>query len=230
MVLPALAAAGTVLMMTGGSAAAAAGDAASPARLLAVAELGNRSSRTWAASRRLDPGAGATPLLPLLAAPGQAALEPSPLEPLEGGIRPAPPQRIAIPAAGVDAVVDPVGTRGGAIEVPDIGRAGWYDAGPRPGERGRAVVVGHLDSRSGPGLFARVPELPPGTLITVTDRRGGVHRFTVVGAAQVPKDRFPARYLFGGSDVPVLTLITCGGPYRPAGGYRDNVLLFARAA
>jgi hypothetical protein len=25
-------------------------------------------------------------------------------------------------------------------------------------------------------------------------------------------------------------LITCGGPFRPGRGYRDNVLLYARAA
>jgi len=127
-------------------------------------------------------------------------------------------------------VVEPVSARGGAIKVPDVGRAGWYDAGPRPGEVGRAVIIGHLDGLHGRGLFSRVPSLPPGTSIDLTDRRGEVRRFNVVGAAQVSKDHFPVRYVYGAAPVPVLVLVTCGGPFRAGRGYRDNVLLFARAA
>jgi hypothetical protein len=75
-----------------------------------------------------------------------------------------------------------------------------------------------------------VPSIRPGTGIAVTDARGGVHRYTAVGGAEVRKDRFPARYVYGHSRSPVLVLITCGGPFRPGRGYRDNVLLYARAA
>ena len=57
-----------------------------------------------------------------------------PLEGIEGGVRPAPPQRIAIPDAGVETVIDPVGTRKGEIEVP---RARAARAGSRAA-RGRA--------------------------------------------------------------------------------------------
>lgn len=229
--LPAVLAGGAVLAFTAGSQEAPGGGAGgSPAQLAALADLGRRPSATGNSSDAFDARAAAVPLRPLLAEPGRAGLEPSPLEPVEGGIRPAPPERIAIPAAGVDTSVEPVRARGGAIEVPDLGNAGWYDGGPRPGERGRAVVIGHLDARRGPGLFARVPRLPPGTLVAVTDRRGEVHRFNVIGGAQVRKDRFPAKYLFGASDAPVLVLITCGGPFRPGSGYRDNVLLYAQAA
>jgi len=31
------------------------------------------------------------------------------------------------------------------------------------------------------------------------------------------------------ADRPVLILVTCGGPYTPGVGYRDNVLIYARA-
>jgi hypothetical protein len=92
------------------------------------------------------------------------------------------------------------------------------------------VIIGHLDGLQGRGLFSRVPSLAPGTRIDVTDRRGEVHRFNVVGAVQVPKDHFPAQYVYGAAPTPVLVLITCGGPFRPGRGYRDNVLLFAWAA
>jgi sortase family protein len=218
--LPALAAAGAVVILASSEAGPLNGPDGNAARLARAAE------------RPAGPPApaGSRELRPIVALPGVAGLEPSPLEPLEGGIRPAPPARIAIAAAGVDAVVEPVRERKSGIEVPRIGRAGWFEGGPRPGEMGRAVLIGHLDTRKGPGLFARVPKLPPGTEIRVTDRRGGVYSYRVVGGAEVRKDRFPARYVYGGSDRPVLVLITCGGPYRPGKGYRDNVLLYARSA
>jgi len=146
------------------------------------------------------------------------------------GPRPAPPARISIPAAGIEAVVEPVRARRGVLRVPEVGRAGWFAGGPRPGEAGRAVIIGHLDTRSGPGLFARVPGLAPGDALSVTDRRGAVHDYSVVGGAQVHKDEFPAEDVYGGSPVPVLVLITCGGPFDEQEGYRDNVLVYARPA
>ena len=170
-------------------------------------------------------------LRPVVATEGQAGVRGNDLEDLAGGVRPAVPDRIAIPAARVDTVVDAVGTGpGGAIRVPSLGRAGWYEGGARPGEPGRAVVIGHLDTKRGPGLFARVPSLRNGADIRITDRRGRVHDFLVVGRAQVPKDRFPTGEVYGGSGRPVLVLVTCGGPYDRETGYRDNILVYARAA
>jgi sortase family protein len=184
-----------------------------------------------ALARLAEDEARVTPALhPVSARLGAAALGPERLESLAGGVRPAPPSRISIPAAGIDAQVVPVSEHHGALTVPRIGEAGWFDAGPRPGEPGRAVLIGHLDTHQGPGLFARVPSLRPGTRITVLDRHGGEHDYNVVGGAQVRKNRFPARSVYGHADTPVLVLITCGGPFRPGRGYRDNVLLYARAA
>jgi len=169
-------------------------------------------------------------LRPVVATAGRAGVRGNDLEDLAGGVRPAVPDRIDIPAAGVDTVVDAVGTgRGGAIRVPSLGRAGWYDGGPRPGEPGRAVIIGHLDTKRGPGLFARVPRLSNGEVIRITDRRGRLQRYRVVGRAQVRKDRFPTQDVYGGSGRSALVLVTCGGPYTKAEGYRDNILVYARA-
>ncbi len=170
-------------------------------------------------------------LRPVVATEGRGGVRDNELEDLAGGVRPAVPDRIAIPAAHVDTVVDAVGTGpGGAIRVPSLGRAGWYDGGPRPGEPGRTVIIGHLDTKRGPGLFARVPSLRTGEDIRITDRRGRVHDYRVVGRAQVRKDRFPTQEVYGGSGRSVLVLVTCGGPYDQETGYRDNILVYARAA
>lgn len=190
-----------------------------------AAQLARKAERP----RTIGPGATRT-LRPILARRGRSGVQSIPLEGIEGGVRPAPPQRISIPDAGVETVIDPVGTREGEIEVPELGRAGWFQGGPRPGEPGHAVLIGHLDTRRGPGLFARVPSVPVGAAVVVTDRRGEVHSYEVVGRTQVRKDRFPTSEVYGSASRPVLVLVTCGGPFREGRGYRDNVLLYARAA
>jgi sortase family protein len=170
------------------------------------------------------------PLRPVIATDGRAGLRIDRLESLSGGVRPARPARISIPAAAVDAVIEPVRRTPTGIEVPQVGRAGWFEEGPRPGEPGRAIVIGHLDGRTGPGLFSRVPTIPAGTPLSITDGRGKDHTYNVVGVTQVEKLRFPTASVYGASRRSVLVLITCGGPYRPGRGYRDNVLVYAREA
>jgi Sortase domain len=215
--VPALAAGAAVLAMAPGERVTGlSGDARALARQAAIGrDLGSHTTRA---------------LEPIVAVRGRSGVRPSDLEPLAGGVRPAVPDHIWIPAAGVDTVVDSVGLkRDGTIEVPGLGRGGWYDGGARPGEPGRAVIIGHLDTGRGPGVFARVPGLQPGQQIDVIDRRGDEYRYEVVGRAQVAKDRFPVSEVYGGDGRPVLVLVTCGGPYIQGQGYRDNVLVYAKA-
>lgn len=169
-------------------------------------------------------------LRPLRAAAGRAGVGSRTLESMAGGIRPGAPARLRIRAAGVDAPIVHLGARGGELALPPAARPGWFAGGPRPGEPGRAVIAGHLDSRQGAGVFWRVPTLAPGQAIEVIDDGGLVHRFRVTGRAQVAKARFPAGAVYGPAARPALVLITCGGPFEPGAGYRDNVLVVARAA
>lgn len=169
-------------------------------------------------------------LHPVVAVEGQLAVRVGRLERLAGGIRPARPGRIRIRAAGVDAGVRAVRARRDGIEVPPDGYTGWYAGGARPGEPGRAVVIGHLDTADGPGVFEDVPDLPRGARIEMIDERGAVHRYSVVGVTRVRKSRFPTGAVYGHARNPVLVLVTCGGPYVAGRGYRDNVLVYARAA
>ena len=124
--------------------------------------------------------------------------------------------------------MDPIRAVRGQLEIPPAGRAGWFRAGPRPGEPGRAVIVSHVDSQAGPELFASLRTLPRRTRILVEDRRGGIHRFRVVRRRQIAKNRFRPNLVYGPSRRPLLVLITCGGPFTPGEGDRDNVILYAR--
>jgi hypothetical protein len=169
-------------------------------------------------------------LNPVVPVEGRLGVRVGKLERMSGGIRPARPGRIRIPEAGVNAGVRAVRARPDGIEVPPDGYTGWYAGGPRPGEPGRAVVIGHLDTKDGPGVFEHVPSLRRGAPIDVIDDRGAVHRYRVVGVTRVRKNRFPTGAVYGHARHPVLVLVTCGGPYVAGHGYRDNVLVYARSA
>ena len=151
------------------------------------------------------------------------------LEPPSRARRPARPLGISIPAARVQGPVDAIRAVGGELEIPPPGRAGWFRGGPRPGEPGRAVIVSHVDSQAGPALFASLRTLRRRTPILVEDRRGGIHRFRLVRRVQIDKSRFRRDLVSGPSAHPTLVLVTCGGPFTPGEGYRDNLILYARA-
>jgi sortase family protein len=141
------------------------------------------------------------------------------------------PVSIAIPAVGVDARVVPVGLRADrAMEVPAVDLVGWYELGPRPGEAGPAVVVGHVDSRSGPAVFSRLGELRRGDRIVIGQQGGAARSFRVERVERHPKTALPVERIWDRARQPVLRLITCGGSFdRSTGHYRDNIVVYARA-
>lgn len=140
------------------------------------------------------------------------------------------PRSLTVSAIDLETPLIPLGLAAdGTAAVPDDPEdAGWFSAGPRPGEVGPAVVMGHIDSRTGPAVFARLSELAPGDEVVVgTD--SGDQTFTVDRTQQVAKDEFPTDEVYGARPDPALRLITCGGEFdRSTGHYRDNVIVYLR--
>lgn len=186
-------------------------------------------------SREADlPVPAAAPALhPIVIRGGRAALGRDVSAPPIAPVRPALPARITVPSVGLTAPIVPVqAAPNGDIGVPPPGKAGWYDGGARPGEPGRAVLIGHVDNMAGHlAEFGRIANVRDGAQIKTTDASGRVRAFQVVGRTQTRKTAFPRDDVYGASEHPVLVLITCGGPWlgRAHGGYRDNILVFARA-
>jgi sortase (surface protein transpeptidase) len=144
--------------------------------------------------------------------------------------RVAVPIRLRIPALGTDTMLERVGQAADAtIAAPSRWQvAGWYDKGPRPGQLGPAVIVGHVDSRSGPAVFYRLAELRAGAAVYVDRADGSTVRFRVTGQRQVAKDRFPADLVYSPTLQAELHLMTCGGSFdATTGHYRDNVIVSA---
>jgi sortase (surface protein transpeptidase) len=143
----------------------------------------------------------------------------------------ARPDTIRIPAIGVSAPVVPVGVnRNRTLQVPPLTNrnlAGWYDGGAAPGQRGPAVIVGHVDSYLGPSVFYRLHELRPGEHILVGRHGAGPLTFTVSRLQQVSKAHFPTASVYGPAAGPQLRLITCGGAFDSATGhYLDNLIVY----
>jgi sortase (surface protein transpeptidase) len=142
----------------------------------------------------------------------------------------ARPRRIDIPAIHVSASIVPLRREAdGTMQTPDEwGDTGWYEPGSEPGERGPAVIAGHIDSTSGPAVFYRLRELRRGNLIRIRRADGSVVRFRVEGLERWPKAAFPTRRVFGKTRVAALRLVTCSGNFDPSTGhYVDNTIVYA---
>lgn len=141
------------------------------------------------------------------------------------------PTGVEIPSIGVRGKVFSLGLQSdGTLAVPPLNRvqeAGWYENGPAPGQRGPAVINGHVDSKTGPGVFYRLGAVKPGARVVITrgDRKTAV--FKVSRIEKVAKNRFPTDRVYGHVAYPALRLITCGGPFdRRTGHYRDNIIVY----
>ena len=142
------------------------------------------------------------------------------------------PVKIRIPGIGVNAPVMKVGRDAdGTVQVPPLAEhnlTGWYRYGPSPGQRGPAVILGHVDSATGISVFYYLKNMHAGDKVLVTLADGKVAAFAVDGLQRVAKDAFPTASVYGKAGYPSLRLITCGGPFDQATGhYVDNVIVYA---
>jgi sortase (surface protein transpeptidase) len=144
-----------------------------------------------------------------------------------------PPVRLEIPRIQVRTALQRLGQAPDhTIEVPSRWEvAGWYAAGPRPGDPGSAVILGHVDSTRGPAVFFRLRELRAGDQIQVTRADGSQVRFAVDRISEYDKRRFPTDEVYYPTLKPTLRLVTCGGQFDFAvHHYRSNVIVFATIA
>jgi hypothetical protein len=140
------------------------------------------------------------------------------------------PVRVQIPAIGVDSELMDLGLQAdGSLEVPTTGfPAGWFTGAPTPGERGPAVIAGHVDWAGAPGVFAQLRDVVAGDEIHVVREDGSTAVFRVSEVGQYAKDAFPTAAVYGDLDHAGLRVITCGGDFdHAAQSYLDNTVVFA---
>lgn len=182
----------------------------------------------WALGNALPPDNTAT-VTAVTSAAGEPE-RPATLEPVDrrrGEV--AAPTGIQMPTVDIAADTVPVGTENdGSLEVPDDPQvSGWWSGGAAPGEPGATVIVGHVDSREGPGAFFRLGDLTAGELVTVDRADGTSVDFRVDRIERHPKDDFPTAAVYDHTREPTLRLITCSGEFDPrARSYEENTIVF----
>lgn len=144
----------------------------------------------------------------------------------------SPPAKVMIPSIGVNAPVTAVGLdRNHALQVPPLSAhnlAGWYDRSAKPGQAGPSVIVGHVDSTTGPSVFFDVRSVKPGAEIRVQNADHHTVTFKVQWVQEASKTTFPTKAVYGDVPYPALRLITCGGAFDSATGhYQDNIIVYA---
>ena len=155
---------------------------------------------------------------------------PAPVQPRVGQ-----PVRLKIAAINVDAAMENVGqTPDGAMDVPkDFNNTAWYDLGARPGERGNAVIAGHVDSTTGKAVFWDLRKLVSGDHVVVVGDDGVERQFVVIASEAYARADVPLDRVFGPTTEAHLNLITCdsGSAFdRSRGEYAGNLIVYTRAA
>jgi hypothetical protein len=144
----------------------------------------------------------------------------------------SPADRIGIKGIQVDAPVVPVGLDSeGWVDAPppeDPNLAGWFTGAVAPGERGTAVIVGHVDNQQGPAVFYGLGSLKKGNRVEVRRKDDRTAVFEIYGIEVFSKENFPGSRVYGNGGTPELRVITCGGGYSDRTGYDGNVVAFAR--
>ena len=139
----------------------------------------------------------------------------------------ARPVRLIIPKIGLDAAIEYVGLTGdhamAAPSGPDT--VGWYKLGPRPGNRGSAVIDGHSGYADGKAAaFDDLPELGKGDTLYIEDASGRLASFIVRKTQLYARDANAAE-VFAPTSSRRLNLITCTGSFDVAAGTHSQRLV-----
>ncbi|PPS86950.1 class F sortase [Streptomyces sp. MH60] len=170
---------------------------------------------------------------PLPAHPGTTASSAPPATGAADSALPrSKPVRLRIPEISVDAPFTDlaIGDKGQLQPPPagDTNLVGWYAKGTSPGERGTAIIAGHVDTKTSAAVFARLDQLDKGDKFRVERADGREATFVVDDLETFAKDEFPSERVYGDTDRPEVRLITCAGDYdHKAKDYTDNLVVFA---
>jgi sortase (surface protein transpeptidase) len=140
------------------------------------------------------------------------------------------PVRLTIPAIDVATSVGKLGLQADhQVMVPtSTTTVGWYIDGAAPGQIGSAVILGHVDSYLGPGVFFQLKSLKAGDRINLVLADGVVTRFAVTEVVEYSKTTFPDQLVYGSHGTQSLQLVTCGGTFDHATGhYESNVVVYS---
>lgn len=142
------------------------------------------------------------------------------------------PVALDVPQLGLHTNLIQLGLRSdGTLDVPPVqpgSPAGWYRYSPTPGQLGPSVILGHVNSSTGPiGVFSRLHELSQGSTVTITRADGVQAVFQVDRTENLAKDHFPTLEVYGDTTRAELRLITCSDYDQVAHTWKSNTVVYA---
>lgn len=141
---------------------------------------------------------------------------------------PGLPTRLIIPKINVNANIQELGVNSnGDMDVPNnITDVGWFKLGSRPGEKGSAVIAGHLDGKNSKGVFANLNKLKEGDQLHIQDNNGKLFVF-IIRESRIYDPGY-AEEIFNSNDSAHLNLITCDGVWdKNKKSYSKRLVVFA---
>lgn len=142
------------------------------------------------------------------------------------------PQKLLIPSISVAATIQSVGlAANGRMGIPtNFTDVAWYWPGPKPGERGSAVIDGHLDSAHDKNaVFMNLSKLKINDEIDVVDKSGQKIKFRVTDTEIYDDQNAPLGKIFDRTGSTArLNLITCDGVWNQATkNYSGRLVVYA---
>lgn len=140
----------------------------------------------------------------------------------------AVPVRIKIPKLGVETKVEHVGlAKRGEVGAPKgADNTAWFKLGPRPGEKGTAIIDGHAGYRNNqPAVFDNLHKLEKGDKIYVKDKEGKVITFVVRGLKSYGRKESAEEVFLSDDGFSHLNLITCTGDWNALEKTRSSRLV-----
>jgi LPXTG-site transpeptidase (sortase) family protein len=142
------------------------------------------------------------------------------------------PVRLMVPQLSIDAKIQYVGTTTtGAMGIPsNFSDVAWYKFGTMPGEKGSAVIDGHLDNGLGlPAVFNKLEELKRGDSLYVVTEGEQQIEFIVERLENYEYTQLPLQEIFHRNDDVWLNLITCSGSWiKDKKTYNQRLVVYTR--
>lgn len=152
-----------------------------------------------------------------------------PQNPVVSNVAPGLPVRLTIPTINVNAAIEQVGIApSGEMDVPaSTVDVAWFKLGYRPGEKGSAVISGHVDGKNGePAVFINLYKLKKGDTLYIEDDKGTSIAF-VVRESRTYNPGY-AEEVFTVNDTAHVNLVTCDGVWDGAKkSYSKRLVVFA---
>lgn len=153
--------------------------------------------------------------------PSSGALRPGPVgqdSPLPTAANPSAPAQISVEKAGINAEVETLEIVNGVMQNPTgPWVVAWYRQTATLGEQGNVVLAGHVDYWNvGPSVFFNLRDMVAGDVITLTGEDGRSYDYAMEWSEVFDLEALTSGGLqdvVGPTDVPSVTMITCGGEF-----------------